>query len=206
MSLIDTIHGGYVYRRRVRVVAAHVAELIPQGASVLDVGSGDGLIARLVAEQRPDIGVEGVDVLVRAHTHIPVAQFDGRKLPHADKSVDVVTFIDMLHHTEDPMILLNEGSRVARQAVVIKDHALDGFLAGPTLRFMDWVGNARYGVVLPYNYWPEAKWRAAFATLNWKVDRWKRDLHLYPWLATWVFDRSLHFVARLEMREPVAGG
>lgn len=199
MSLIEKIHGGYVYRRRVRIVASHVAQLVPRDAQVLDVGSGDGLIASLVAEQRPDITVEGVDVMVRPFTHIPVAGFDGRRLPHGDKSVDVVMFIDMLHHTEDPMVLLREGARVGRKAVVIKDHARDGFLAGPALRFMDWVGNARYGVVLPYNYWPAARWREAFETLGWSVGEWNGTLKLYPWPANWLFDQSLHFVARLDL-------
>jgi len=27
---------------------------------------------------------------------------------------------------------------------------------------------------------------------------WKNSLHLYPWPASWLFDRSLHFVSRLE--------
>ena len=45
-------------------------------------------------------------------------------------------FVDVLLHTLDPMILLREAIRVARQTVVIKDHTLDGLLAGPTLRAM----------------------------------------------------------------------
>lgn len=197
MSLLERIHGGYVYGRRVDVLTRQLSELIPQGARVLDVGCGDGLIAHSVSKQRPDITVEGVDVLVRSRTHIPVAAFDGRRLPHADKSFDAVTFVDVLHHTSDPLVLLREAARVARKAVVIKDHTLNGFLAGPTLRFMDWVGNARHGVVLPYNYWPEERWREAFAALNWSIVHWQRTLRLYPWPANWIFERSLHFVARL---------
>jgi hypothetical protein len=38
---------------------------------------------------------------------------------------------------------------------LIKDHTLNGFLAGLTLRFMDWVGNACYGIALPYHYWSQ---------------------------------------------------
>ena len=55
------------------------------------------------------------------------------------------------------MILLRETVRVARQVIVIKDHLLKGAFAYSTLRLMDWVGNARHDVALPYNYWTSAQ-------------------------------------------------
>ncbi|MEW6302569.1 MAG: class I SAM-dependent methyltransferase [Verrucomicrobiota bacterium] len=202
MSLIDRIHGGYVFKRRVRVLSTHLARLIPQNARVLDVGCGDGLIAKLIHEHRPDVQLEGIDVLIRPQTHIPVTQFDGKVIPHDSKSFDAVMFVDVLHHTDDPMILLREAVRVARRAVVIKDHRMDGLLAGPTLRFMDWVGNARHGVVLPYNYWPEARWAEGFRELGWREAERVSELNLYPPPASWFFDRSLHFITRLEPTAP----
>jgi hypothetical protein len=87
---------------------------------------------------------------------------------------------------------------VARKAVLIKDHNRDGFLAGPTLRFMDWVGNARHGVVLPYNYWPSSRWQQAFAELQLCSAENRVAIGLYPWPASWLFGRGLHFIARLE--------
>ena len=118
---------------------------------MLDVGCGDGLLAFLILEKRPDLDLRGIDVLVREQTHIPVDRFDGLAIPHADASFDVVMFVDVLHHTEDPMALLGEAVRVARKTIVVKDHTLNGFLAGPTLHFLDRVGNARHDVALPYN-------------------------------------------------------
>jgi SAM-dependent methyltransferase len=197
MSLLDTIHGGYVFKRRVRVLSTHLAELLPQNASVLDVGCGDGLIAKLIMERRPDVRIEGIDVLVRPQTHVPVMAFDGTRIPHGDGSFDVVMFVDVLHHTDDPMVLLREARRVARQALVLKDHCKDGLLAGPTLRFMDWVGNARHGVVLPYNYWPKARWDAGFAELGLATEEYRSRIGLYPFPASLLFERSLHFIARL---------
>ncbi len=196
MSLIDSIHGGYVFKRRVRVLSGALAALLPKDASVLDVGCGDGLIAKLIMEHRPDVRIEGIDVLVRPHTHVPVKAFDGVKIPHGDGSFDTVMFVDVLHHTDDPMVLLREAARVARRSLVLKDHSMDGFLAGPTLRFMDWVGNARHGVVLPYNYWPKRRWDAAFAELGLKAEGYRQTLGLYPFPASCLFERSLHFVGR----------
>lgn len=198
MSLVGTLHQNVVFNRRAEVLSSALAALLPPDASVLDVGCGNGMIAWLIQEQRPDVSITGIDVLVRPETHIPVEAFDGKTLPRADRSVDAVLFVDVLHHTEDPESLLREARRVTRNAIVLKDHTRDGLLAGARLRFMDWVGNAHHGVVLPYNYWPERQWREAFQRLNLTVAQWHDRLGLYPWPASAVFDSRLHFVARLE--------
>jgi len=198
VSLIESIHGGYVHNRRVRVLSDHLAELIPQDARVLDVGCGDGLLAHLIMQKIPSVEIKGIDVLVRSQAHIPVDEFDGQVIPHADASFDVVMFVDVLHHTEDPMILLREAVRVASKAIAIKDHTCNGLFAGSTLRFMDQIGNARYGVALPYNYWSQQRWFEAFHTLDLTIAAWKKDLGLYPRPANWIFGRSLHFIALLD--------
>lgn len=206
MSVIEQVHGGYVHTRRVRVLRDSLASLIPQGATVLDVGCGDGLLASLIMRERPDVEVKGVDVLVRDQPHVPVTEFDGKRIPYGDKSFDVVMFVDVLHHTEEPMILLREAVRVARKAILIKDHTMNGLLAGATLRFMDEVGNRRHGVALPYNYWPKQKWLAALRELNLKISSWKKDLKLYPAPADWIFGRSLHFIGQFDLSETVGEG
>lgn len=198
MKLIDRLHERVVHPRRVRVLCDHLVALIPQNARVLDVGCGDGLVAYLLSQKRPDIQVKGVDILVRENTRVPVEKFDGEALPYGDASLDVVMFIDTLHHMENPAVLLREGARIARQAIVIKDHLLSGAWAGSTLRFMDWVGNARHGVKLTHTYWPKQKWFETCDTLGMKMGTWKTELKLYPWPANWIFERSLHFIARLE--------
>ena len=200
-SAIGALHGAYVHGRRVRVLASWLTRLLPRDASVLDVGCGDGLIASLVQRERPDLRIVGIDVLVRERTHVPVQPFDGAQMPLPDGGVDVVMFVDVLHHTLDPMVLLREADRVARTHVVIKDHTADGFLARPTLRFMDRVGNARHGVALPYNYWTRAQWDAAFAELRWESEAMERALGLYPVPANWLFGRGLHFIGSFRVSE-----
>jgi SAM-dependent methyltransferase len=197
-NTVGLLHEHLVFNRRTRVLAAHLSALMPRDACLLDVGCGDGTIDTLMLNQRPDISIRGVDVLVRPATKIPVDPFDGERLPCADKSFDVVCFVDVLHHTNDPTVLLKEAKRVARKLVVIKDHTMDGWLAYATLRFMDWVGNAHHGVVLPYNYWPEQRWRATFSALDMPIARWEPDVGLYPYPASLVFGRRLHFVAAID--------
>jgi SAM-dependent methyltransferase len=141
--------------------------------------------------------VEGIEVLTRPQAAIPIRIFDGVRVPYADGSVDVVLLVDVLHHTDDPGLLLRESARVARSAILIKDHLREGIGARLTLRAMDWVGNARHGVRLPYNYWSRAEWQRAFSRLGLAVREWHSSLGLYPMPASLVFDRSLHFVAVL---------
>lgn len=202
MKWLERLHGRHVHPRRVRVLSERLAELIPMGARVLDVGCGDGLIAHFIGQKRPDVEVRGLDVLVRSETHIPVQPFDGRHLPCEAARPDIVMFIDVLHHTEDPLALLREGARLATKGLLIKDHTVDGLMAGPILRFMDQVGNARHGVAIPYNYWPKQRWLSSCGVLGLTATTWISDLNLYQWPADWIFGRSLHFLARFELNEP----
>jgi SAM-dependent methyltransferase len=197
MSWLNSVHGRYVHTRRISVLSDWFSKLIPANSSVLDVGCGDGRLARLIADTRPDISIQGIDVLLRNDAVIAVKSFDGQTIPYGQGSFDSVMLIDVLHHTADPMILLREATRAARQSILIKDHLLQGPLAYPTLRLMDWVGNARHGVALPYNYWTPAKWRHAFDELGLNLISWEKQLKLYPFPANLIFERSLHFVAML---------
>jgi SAM-dependent methyltransferase len=164
------------------------------------VGCGDGALAYSILQTRPDLEIQGIDVLIWKQTTIPIDQFDGHVIPYEDASVDVVMFVNVLHHAEDPVGLLREATRVARKSIVIKDHTRDGLFADATLRFMDWVGNIGLGVPLPYEFWSRQRWLETLEALDLKVTIWKSDLGLYPRPASWLFDRSLHFVARLDLR------
>jgi SAM-dependent methyltransferase len=199
MKLIDRIHGGYVHTRRVQVLAQRIVPIIPRNARLLDVGCGDGLLASLIAQQRPDLTVEGIDVLVRPQTHVPVKAFDGTHIDEPDRSIDAVMFVDVLHHTDDPEVLVTEAARVAKDCIIIKDHTRNGMLAGPTLRLMDWVSNAKHGVRLPYNYWPKKRWNDMLARRGLRIESWVAKIGLYPWWASWVFERELHFIAKLKV-------
>jgi SAM-dependent methyltransferase len=105
-----------------------------------------------------------LEIQPRTPTHIAIEVFDGLRIPFGDGCFDWVILSDVLHHATYPMMLLAEARRVASQGLLIKDHYRKGFAAVARLRLMDWVGNRRFRVPLPYNYWSEEEWRVAPAT------------------------------------------
>ncbi len=207
MKWLERLHDRHHHNRRLRVLGRHLGELLPapdrhaagsgERLRLLDVGCGDGLLTAFVAREHPQLEVRGVDVLLREATHVPVDRFDGRRLPFPDDAFDVVMFVDVLHHADDPAALLREGARVAARWLLIKDHTLVGPLAGPTLEFMDRISNLRHRIEIPYNYWTPERWHAAFTELDLRIEEWRPKLGLYPWWTRFAFERQLHFAARL---------
>ena len=133
---------------------------------------------------------------MQPNAKILVRPFDGSTIPYPDASFDAAMFVDVLHHTLEPFTLLKEAARVAR-TILIKDHLRNGFLSHATLRFMDWFGNAHHGVALPYNYWSRDQWNAAFGALQVTPSEMNSSLGLYPAPASWLFERKLHFLVKL---------
>lgn len=183
-------------RRGIRLATA-IAPLLPAQGTLLDVGCGDGEIDHRLKRLRPDVEFTGIDVMVRESAAIPIQQFDGTTIPFPDRSFDAVMLIDVLHHTPDPAILLAEALRVSREAVILKDHTRNGFLAFPTLSVMDWLGNAHHGIPLPCNFLSKAEWLSLFKRLQLEVESWNSRLGQYPWWVGWIVERELHMVTRL---------
>lgn len=195
-SAVGVLHERLVAGRRVRVLSDWFARMAPEGSRILDVGCGDGSIAALLKKKRPDVSVTGIDVLARERSRIAVQTFDGAYIPFDAGSFDVALLCDVLHHTEDPTVLLREAVRVAKQ-VLIKDHFREGNTANVRLRFMDWAGNSRFGVALPFNYWRPQQWSAAWQQLGLQPETVETRLGLYPPPIDWFFGAKLHFIALL---------
>jgi len=197
LNWMGSWHRAFVFQRRTRVLAEILAAQIPQRASVLDIGCGDGTIGSLIAQLRPDISIRGVEFLVRPECKIECRAFDGASLPFPDGVFDVCLFVDVLHHTQDPSILLREAARVSRTFVLLKDHLVENFLDEVTLRLMDWVGNRPHGVVLTYNYQSRRKWKEYFLRCGLAEASWTSRVPLYQPPVSLLAGRGLHFVSLL---------
>ena len=201
MGCSSVVHDKLVFERRVARLSALLAQALPPSQTLLDVGCGDGQISGRVGELHPHLTITGIDVQVRTEAAIEVTAYDGSSIPFEAGSFDAVMMVDVLHHTTDPRGVLEEARRVARRWIILKDHCLEGALAGPTLRLMDWFGNARHGVDLPYNYWTKPQWDAGLCELGLTVVTWDARLGLYPLPLRPFFERALHFISVLRVPE-----
>ena len=201
LSWIAHGHRALIFGRRARVLADALAPLIPAEArTVLDIGCGDGTIASLLAERRPNLSIEGVEVIPRPTCRVPCRAFDGAQLPFPDQSFDVCLLVDVLHHTTDVTQLLREAARVSRSSVVLKDHLRESSLDHARLCVMDWVGNRPHGVTLTYNYQSLSQWQQHFTDCGLQATQFSTVLPLYPFPVSQLFGRKLHFVAQLAKR------
>ncbi len=195
MSWLRQAHKSLVHRRRIRRLAELLAEALPGTGNLLDIGCGDGKLASLLSDIRPAIRIAGVDVAAREQISFPVRLYDGVSLPFADSSFDAVMLIDVLHHTGEPLPLLQEALRVSRGSLIVKDHICQGFAAATRLRFMDYIGNSGLGVSLPYNYLLPHEWDDIERLLGLNVLVKKNELKLYPQPFDYIFGSGLHFFA-----------
>ncbi len=116
-----------------RIYGAHaeynfesIAPHVPAGARVLDVGAWNCRVGALLHE-RLGCEVVNVDVVDKNTTALPLLIFDGRTLPVADASCEVVSFLYVLHHSSDDTALLAEARRVVapRGRVLIGEDMVD---------------------------------------------------------------------------------
>jgi SAM-dependent methyltransferase len=197
LTSIKEQHDAFVFRRRVRVLAEALASEIPQRGSVLDIGCGDGSIASVISRLRPDIAIQGVEVMARPTCRIKCTPFDGAKLPFPDGAFDLCLFVDVLHHTTDIATSLKEAARVSRCFVLIKDHASENWLDHSTLSLMDWVANRPHGVKMTYNYQSREQWSQLFRQSGLRESVRTEKIDLYPVPFNLAFGRGLHFISLL---------
>src|SRR5271167_4258767 len=112
-------HHHRVHVPRVERVATALAAQIGRAGSLLDIGCGDGTVARDIAGRVGAGRVAGVDIKVRPSVAIEVKAYDGLHLPYPDAAFEAVVISDVLHHCQDPPAVLREALRVASRVVAI---------------------------------------------------------------------------------------
>ncbi len=197
-NLLNDIHNIAIFKRRIQILSRLLAKELNTGKSVLDVGCGDGSLAKSISSLNPALEFHGIDVALRPEIAISAELYDGYVIPFEDNSFDWITIVDVLHHTDDPSIVLKECARVARNGVVIKDHTRQGFLGGPTLQFMDWIGNKGHDVRLPYNFLSKTQWCDLFNRLDLAIISWNENLNIYRPPFNYLFDRQLHMITTVK--------
>jgi SAM-dependent methyltransferase len=148
------------------------AEWIPAGATVLDVASGGGHVARRLREAGatvvtcdPAPGMRA-DVLCRAED-----------LPFADASFDAVACRAAAHHFADVPAAVREMARVSRELVLVADNLYLGEAGEEADRLRDPTHVRNLS---------EEEWRDVLEGADLDVEAFEREekrIELEPWLA-----------------------
>lgn len=170
------LHGRFIHEKRVDYLASRVSLLI-EGVRGLDVGTGDGRIPRRIEELKSGVSISGVDVPNTVHGG---NVFDGCTLPYENSSFDFILLIDVLHHADNPSLLLKECLRVTRGKIIIKDHLCENLYDRIRLILLDWAGNASKGINMPYHFFSMREWEALFSECGLFVMQ-KNNLPIYKW-------------------------
>ena len=112
--------GGINHRVDLEVIAG----LIPEGAKVLDVGSGDGLLLELLQVQKKvdgrgvELSQRGVNECVARGLSVIQGDADTDLEFYPDKGFDFVVLSQTLQATRNPKLVLSELLRIGERAIV----------------------------------------------------------------------------------------
>ena len=88
----------------------------------------------------------------------------------------------MLHHADDPIRLLFEAARVARRAIIIKDHIQVSWLDRQTLRLLDWTNRTPRAAATTGNYWTPGEWTLALQRVGTAIETWRPSSAMHAML------------------------
>lgn len=162
------------YQKTVWWQRMEIIEAVSHEAKVLDIGCGNGYLAKLLVENK-NARVTCVDVDDFNQTEIPTILFDGVNLPFPNKEFDVVILSYVLHHSEFQGELLSEAARVCRGEIIIyEDETIVGgeeLFAAAHTKIWNFIADREEKVT----YHPPTEWREIFSQNNLEIVEEKRE-------------------------------
>ncbi len=111
-----------LFRSKYFIKSCREQNCIPPFTTVLDVGCGNGIMAEEFKRSFM-CNITGTDILNYIENNIPFTQMPSEHtLPFITKSFDIVTIIDVLHHTDNytQATLIKEAKRVGKKVLIIE--------------------------------------------------------------------------------------
>jgi len=173
-------------RERSTIIFEEVASRFT-GQSLLDIGCGNGLISKMARPYFADIQMLDVVNYVSPEIDLPYLPYrEGEVLP-VTKKYDSVLLLTVLHHSNDPMVLLKESWRVTNRRLIIIESVfgVHAQVAGGPYEladcaepeqiayavFVDWLYNRvlNDNIPVPYNFTTPGRWAEVFSECDMRV-------------------------------------
>lgn len=150
------------------------------GDSILDVGCGNGRIARNLKDGKSRVQLVDVVKYVPDSFKLPFAEWrEGQDFPISD-TFDTVLLLTVLHHSSEPLELLKLAWKAARRRLIIIESVVGVHKPEPSApyellsfidedqiafaAFVDWFYNRvlHDDVPVPYNFTSPQRWQSVF--------------------------------------------
>lgn len=140
-----------LFRRDFRLIA----DLVPHGSRVLDLGCGDGQLLALLRDERAaevrgvEVSPEGVANCIARGVPVAMADLDAGLADFPDGSFDVVVLSQTLQVVRHPRLVLEEMLRVGGRAIV----TFPNFGYWRTRAFLAFRGRMPVNPSIPYSWY-----------------------------------------------------
>jgi len=159
--------------KRSEKIFRQIEPYVEDNSSVLDLGCGDGKVGYLLNLDKK-CEVQLMDTVNCNKTPLPFEIYDGNSVRKSGNSFDHVILITSLHHSDDPVLLMEEALRVAEKSVIVIESVY--FEKVPMHRkmnsFVDWFSGRVLNdpeVNVPFNFLTPEAWVVVFQNLGGKV-------------------------------------
>jgi len=168
-----------IYKRAARKMCLACEKFIKKGSAILDLGCGSAIIGKTFQDffQAEIIGVDIRDI---RRINIPFKLYDGKNLPFAEKSFDIVLINYVLHHCQDPTAVLREAKRVSRDKIIVFEDLPEGFLSELICRLHGLSYHLFRQQKNPSFFKTENQWEKIFQEIGLKVI-FKERRHNFPY-------------------------
>lgn len=146
---------------------------IKEGSKILDLGCGSAIIANEF-QNYFKVKIVGLDIKDYRIFPIPFRIYDGKNIPFEDNSFDIVLISYVLHHCQNPEIILKEAKRIGQKIIIFEDLP-EGILAKARNKIHELIYNFCFAKNSPpLNFKTKKEWEEIFEKLELKLIAEKR--------------------------------
>jgi len=167
-----------IYERAGKKMCLDCRDFVKKNSKILDLGCGSGIITKNFQDFFHS-EVLGTDIKDNRVYPIPFKIIDGKSLPFPDNSFDTVLISYVLHHSGNPISLLKEAKRVAKDKIIIYEDLMEGILSKLRCKIHGASFNAFFKIKNQASFRSEKEWEKIFADVGLKIV-FKKRINNFP--------------------------